>query len=184
VVGVGNIGYEIIQVGRGLGMMVLGIDIDKKHPDVNYVSLEEGLAQADIVVCAMNLTSQNIGYFNYSSLKNAKPGVIFVNIARGELSPTINLLRLLEEQHLGGVALDVYDQETELAVALRKGDTANCKEASLILELANYPNVILTPHNAFNTQEAVDRKAQHSVLQVKQFLNHGRFLWPVPGCQS
>lgn len=180
VVGVGNIGYEVIQIGRGLGMLVLGVDINKKHTDVNYVSIEEGLKHANIIVCAMDLTSQNVDYFNYSLLKRAKLGVIFVNIARGEFSPTADLLRLLEEGHLGGVALDVYDQETEIAVALRKGEIANCKEALLLLELAKHPNVILTPHNAFNTQEAVDRKAQHSVLQVKQFLSQGRFLWPVP----
>jgi D-lactate dehydrogenase len=180
VVGVGNIGYEVVQIGTGLGMTVLGIDIDPKYPNVSYTSIAEGLPQADIVVCAMNLTPDNRGYFNYQLLKRAKRGTIFINIARGELSPTADLLRLLEEHWLGGVALDVYENESELAVTLRHGLTPKSEETEHILELAKYPNVLLTPHNAFNTQEALARKAHHSILQVNQFLETGYFLWSVP----
>jgi len=181
VVGVGHIGYEVIQIGQGLGMTVFGMDIDERHPDVNYVSIETGLSQADIVVCAMNLTEDNVNYFNYQRLKQAKPGIIFVNIARGELSPTVDLLHLINEGFLSGVALDVYEKESELAVSLRRGNAQNKKMENLIIfELAKHPNVILTPHNAFNTIEAVDRKAVHSVQQINHFLERGEFLWQVP----
>jgi D-lactate dehydrogenase len=180
VVGVGHIGYEVAQIGTGLGMTVLGIDIDHKYPNVSYTSIAAGLPQADIVVCAMNLTPDNRGYFDYQLLKRVKRGAIFINIARGELSPTADLLRLLEEHWLGGVALDVYENESELAVTLRHGLSPKHEETTLILELAKYPNVLLTPHNAFNTQEALARKAHHSVLQVNQFLEKGYFLWSVP----
>ena len=95
VVGVGNVGYEVVRIGEGLGMKVLGVDIVKKHPSVSYVSIEEGIVQADIIVCAMNLTPENSGYFNYNLLKKAKQGAIFINIARGELSPSAALLLLL-----------------------------------------------------------------------------------------
>lgn len=181
VVGVGNIGYDVVQIGKGLGMNVLGVDIVEKHADVSYTSIDDGLSQADIVVCAMNLTSENIGYFNYHVLKRGKPGLIFVNIARGELSPTEDLLRLLDEKSLGGVALDVYDKERELAVFLRGGNSLPENSDSLItLKLAKRPNVILTPHNAFNTQEAVERKSVHSIQQITHFLETGQFVWPVP----
>lgn len=181
VVGVGHIGYEVIKISQGLGMPALGVDIEKKHPDVAYVTLEEGLPQADIVVCAMNLTADNRNYFNYSALKRGKPGMIFINIARGEMSPAVDLLQLLDEQFLGGVALDVYDRESELATLLRRGQiTAHHPDLGAILELAKRPNVILTPHNAFNTQEAVARKADHSIQQVNAFLVTGQFIWPVP----
>jgi D-lactate dehydrogenase len=178
VVGVGNIGYEVVQIGKGLGMTVLGVDIDEKHSSVAYVSIEKGLAQADIVVCAMNLTPDNVGYFNYQLLKRGKPGLIFVNITRGELSPTLDLLHLIDEKFLGGVALDVYDNEKELAILLRRGDIHDKKLETL--ELAKRPNVILTPHNAFNAVEAVERKSVHSVQQITHFLEKGQFLWPVP----
>jgi len=180
VVGVGNIGFEVVRIAKGLGMEVLGVDIIKKHTSVTYVSIEEGLAQADVIVCAMNLTNQNRGYFNYQTLKQAKNGVIFVNIARGELSPSLDLLQLLEESLLGGVALDVYNQEKDLAVSLRTACPNEDKEIQATLALGEHPNVILTPHNAFNTQEAVTRKAQDTMKQLSHFFEKGRFLWPIP----
>ncbi len=190
IVGVGNVGSEIVKTGLGLGMTVRGVDILQKHPFVTYVSIDEGLPWADIIVCAMNLTAENAGYFRYETLKRAKRGVIFVNVARGEHVPTADLVRLLDEGHLGGVALDVYENEPQLATELRAGRAGwpspprgGLGEAALptaVFPLAGRPNVILTPHNAFNTQEAVERKAEQSVQQIGHFLNHGEFLWPIP----
>lgn len=180
VVGVGNIGYEVVKISRGLGLDVFGVDIVKKHDSVNYVQIGEGIGKADIIVCAMNLTSDNREYFNYRLLKRAKRGVIFVNIARGEMSPSVDLNRLLEERHLGGVALDVYNEEDALAVALRTPASNDNEEVQAAIRLSERPNVILTPHNAFNTEEAVERKVNQSVEQITHFLQYGAFLWPVP----
>jgi D-lactate dehydrogenase len=87
VVGVGNIGSEVARIGQGLSMNVRGVDILQKHPFVNHVSIEEGLPWADAIVCCMNLTAENARYFRYETLKQAKPGVLFINVARGEFSP-------------------------------------------------------------------------------------------------
>ncbi len=89
--------------------------------DIHLFRLAQGVPQADVIVCAMNLTEENREIFRYEVLKQAKPGAVFVNIARGELSPHNDLLRLLDEGRLGGVALDVYENEAELAVGLRSG---------------------------------------------------------------
>jgi len=172
VVGVGNIGSEVVKIGQALGMEVRGMDISPKHPSVSYVSIDEGLAWAEIIVCAMNLAKDNAGYFSYDTLKRARRGVVFVNIARGELSPTNDLIRSLDEGHLGALALDVYENEGALAVALRSGKSA--------FPLLGRPNVILTPHNAFNTTEAVERKAQQTAQQIGHFQKHGTFLWSPP----
>lgn len=180
VAGVGNIGYEVVCIGRGLGMDVLGIDIVQRHPDVHYVSIDEALKRADILVCAMNLTADNVGYFRYERLKSAKRGLVFINIARGEFSSCADLLKLLEEEHLGGVGLDVYAQEKTLAVGLRKGRVAENDEAKAVMTMQEQMNVFLTPHNAFNTVESVERKSQHSVQQIEAFIMNGRFLWEVP----
>lgn len=180
VFGVGNIGHEIVKIGYGLEMNVLGVDIVRRHSDVNYVDKDSAVAEADVIVCAMNLTRDNVAYFDYSFLRNSKPGALFVNISRGEISPATDLLRLVEENHLGGVALDVYDQEKELAVALRSGKRSDNAQVQAVLALAQKENVILTPHNAFNTVESVRRKAKQSVEQTESFLNQGRFKWPVP----
>lgn len=180
VVGVGNIGYEVTKLAKALGMNVLGVDEVEKHSDVTYCSIEEGLPQANIVVCAMNLTQRNLAYFNYKRFQLSQNGTFFINISRGELSPPSDLLRLLKEGKLGGIALDVYDKESLLATSLRTGQAINQREVLATLELAKHPHVIFTPHNAFNTQEAVERKALHSVQQVEHFLNCQQFIWSVP----
>ncbi len=180
VVGVGNVGHQVIRIGAGLGMRALGVDLLERYDWVDYVPIDEAVAHADVIVCAMNLTRANAGYFGYGRLSRARPRAVFVNVARGEMSPSPDLLRLLEEGRLGGVALDVYDHEQELAVALRAGASDLGSQVKATLALAKLPNVILTPHNAFNTQEAVDRKAEHAVRQVEHFLRAGTFLWPVP----
>jgi len=176
VAGVGNIGSEIVRIGQGLDMTVFGNDPVQKHAFVDYVELDEKISKADIIVCAMNLTAENRGLFDYEKLSKAKPGALFINIARGELSPASNLLRLLEEKILGGVGLDVYENESELAVALRAGTESE----NAVLKLNAQANVLCTPHNAFNTEEAVVRKSEQSVEQIDHFLKTGTFLWNVP----
>lgn len=180
VVGVGNIGYEVVRIGRGLDMNVLGVDLSHDKDDVNYVSLEEGLAQADICVCAMDLTHDNVGFFSYDVLKQAKSGMIFINISRGELSHSSVLLQLLEEGHLGGVGIDAYEQEKALAGALREGKVSDHQEVKATIALSKHPQAICTPHNAFNSEEGVDRKASQSVEQIAEFLKEGKFIWQAP----
>jgi len=176
VAGVGNIGSEIVRIGQGLDMTVFGNDPVQKHDFVDYVELDEKIGEADIIVCAMNLTDENRGLFNYEKLSKAKLGALFINIARGELSPADDLLRLLEEKILGGVGLDVYENDSDLAVALRAGNESE----NAVLKLNARPEVLCTPHNAFNTEEAVVRKSEQSVEQVEHFLKSGSFLWDVP----
>jgi D-lactate dehydrogenase len=156
------------------------VDVVKKHDWVDYTGIDEGIGWADFLVCAMNLTDDNPGYFSRDLLNKAKQGVVFVNIARGEFSPARDLLELLDKGKLGGIGLDVFNNEPELAVSLRSNKPSDSPETTAVLELAKRPNVILTPHNAFNTKEAVEKKAAQSVEQVESFLKNGRFLWPVP----
>jgi len=186
VVGVGNTGSEVITVAEGLGMIALGVDLVEKHESVTYTTLADGLARADVIVCAMNLTAENEAYFSYNCLASARPGAVFVNCARGELAPPGDLLRLLDEGILAGVGLDVYECETALAGALREGrltpDGPEPDDPALAatLALAWRDDVIATPHNAFNTAEALARKAAQSVESVVQFLSDGMFPNPVP----
>lgn len=120
------------------------------------------------------------GFFSYEKLSSCKPGALFINIARGELSPAPDLLRLLQEQRLGGVGLDVYDEEKDLAVALRNGREPQTLEAKAILSMSALPNVICTPHNAFNTIEAVQRKSEQTAMQIESLRTTGRLLWHIP----
>ena len=179
VVGVGRIGSEIVKIGSALGMNVRGVDIVQRHNDVHYIGKEEGIAWADIIICSMNLTNENRGYFSYDLLKQAKPGALFINIARGEHAPISDVLRLVKEQHLGGLGLDVFEDEPNVAVALRSRHAHTYPAAQSVTELLKNPRVLFTPHNAFNTIEAVQRKSQFSVDEVRYFLKKKDFRWPV-----
>ncbi|MDI6846451.1 MAG: NAD(P)-dependent oxidoreductase [Candidatus Saccharicenans sp.] len=175
VVGVGRIGGEIVRIASGLGIEVRGVDIVRRHDFVHYVDRDEGLKWAEAIICAMNLTPENYHYFNYDLLKKARPGVIFINIARGEHAPLADMLRLLREGHLGGLALDVFENEPEVGTALRSGRLEGSAQARIVAELLGFPNVIFTPHNAFNTAEALERKVSFSLEEIFYFLQNRTF---------
>lgn len=180
VVGVGHIGSEVVRIGRALGMRVNGVDPVRKHDFVEYTDLEAGLPDADVVVAAMDLNARNRGLFNRDRLRRGKAGAVFVNVGRGEHAPSTVLLDCLEQGVLGGVGIDVFEDEPELAVALRRGAVPSGEEARAALMLNNHPRAICTPHNAFNTVEALERKASQTARQVVHFLREGVFVWNVP----
>jgi D-lactate dehydrogenase len=180
VVGVGNIGSEIVKIGQGLDMRVYGVDLVEKYPFVDYTTFDEAVGQADIIACAMNLTTENENYFTYEKLSKAKPTALFINIARGELSYSSELLKLMRENKLGGIGMDVFKDESKLAVSLRSGEAVNSKEVDAVKELQQYSNVIFTPHNSFNTRESVVRKSEQSAEQLAQLFNTGEFKWYAP----
>lgn len=178
VVGVGNIGIEIVKIATALNMNVDGVDIDERFDHVNYILPENDLSKYDIIVSAMNLTDSNRNYFNSAFFDRVKKGSIFINISRGELSPTPILFEYLNNGTLAGIGLDVFDIEKKLAASLRTGKSDN--EIELVMQMNEHPNVILTPHNAFNTHEATQRKSEQTVEQIKAYIDKGKFLWEVP----
>jgi D-lactate dehydrogenase len=179
--GVGNIGYEIWRIATALGMIVRGVDPVHRHADVAYTTAEEALAEADLIVCAMNLTDRNRGYFNAARLALAQRQPVLINIARGEFTPATVLEAALNEGLLSGVALDVYNEEAPLAIALRSGNPAALTaDNHALLRLRGRPDVLCTPHNAFNTLEAVERKSEQSLRTLLHFQKTGQFLWPLP----
>lgn len=180
VVGVGQIGSEVVDIARGLKMNVRGADIRRRLKNVRYVPLKEGMRWADIVICAASLTPLTKGMLNYAVFKKTKPGVVFVNVGRGEISPTKDLYRLIQDGILGALGLDVYEEEGRFAEYLRGRFKKDSQTTKLLLKLQQKDNVIFTPHNAFNTVESVERKAKQSVDSVKQFLKKKSFPWPIP----
>jgi len=165
IAGMGKIGYEIHKICNAFGMDILGVDIYQGYNDINYVDIDDGLSKSDVIICAMSLID-NKGYFNYDTLKKARKGAIFINISRGELSPMEDVLKLLDEKHLSGVALDVFSDEKEI-YALRESD--------LFKDVLDRDDVLITPHNAFNTEEALQRKCENTIMQVVEFLEKGKF---------
>ncbi len=179
VVGVGRIGREVVTIGKGLGFATRGLDILPDKPEVEYVSKEKGIPWADVIINAMNLTTENRSYFNDSLFRSARRGLFFVNVARGEHSPLADLQRALDQGLLAGVGLDVFEDEGAIGSALRNRGASNPELVATIDRLLAYPNILFTPHNAFNSREALRGKASLTVEQIKHFLKHRDFLWKV-----
>jgi len=180
VVGVGHIGSEVVDIAKGLRMNVKGHDIEQKIKNLAYVPLDEGIAWADIVFCALPLTKETDGMLDYRALQKGNPGLIFINIARGEISPAEDLVKLLDEKILGGVGLDVYSQEPVLAHCLRSNEKNKAPSIKMLLDFSKKGQVIFTPHNAFNTKEALEQKASLSADAVVSFLERRTFPCPIP----
>jgi D-lactate dehydrogenase len=179
VIGVGRIGGEIVTIAKGLGFNVRGHDIVPNKPDVDYVSKEKGMLWADVIVNSMNLTQENRHYFNDEFFRSVRQGAMFVNIARGEHSPLAVLQRALDAGTLAGVGLDVFENEGAVGVALRSRDESKPEIAATLDRLLSHPNVLFTPHNAFNSHEALRGKADLTVQQIRHFVKHRDFLWKV-----
>lgn len=179
VVGVGHIGREVVRLARGLNMNVRGVDLVRRER-LTYVSLRPGLQWADVVVCALPLTEKTDGLLNYANLKLGRPTKIFINISRGEVSPTGDLLRLFREKRIAGVGVDVLAEEKSLSGFLRRRKKSRDQRLRQIQQLRKMDNCLLTPHNAFNTQEALERKARESVAAVVSFLRRKKFPSPIP----
>ena len=191
VIGVGRIGGELVDIASGLGMKVRGVDITPREEmikkySIEYLPMDDALKCADIAVCALPLTKITRGMLDYNRLSTVPKGAIFINIARGEISPSQDILRLLDEGKLGGVGLDVYDYEKEMAAVLRDGMKIESlrpearESVSATIALMKHPRAVLTPHNAFNTIESVERKCMRTAENLESFLNNGKFITPCP----
>jgi D-lactate dehydrogenase len=175
VVGVGHIGREIVDVLKGLRMRVCGVDKIKRLRGFDYVSLENGVERADVLLCALPLTDETDGLLNGRILSKNKKGLFLINVARAEITPAKDLKRLLGTGRIKALALDVFEDEPQLAVHLRKGKGRLSGVNRTLLGLKDADNVIFTPHNAFNSEEALNEKAKQTARAVETYLRRGRF---------
>ena len=139
VIGLGGIGREVARIGKGMGMEVIGWN-RTKHAEltVPLVDIDTLLARSDVVSMNLTLGDETRGFLSAERIARMKPGVIFVNTARGALADEAALIEALKSGHIRHAGLDVYHAEP------LKPDHA----------LAKLPNVTLTSHAAFRTLEA------------------------------
>ncbi len=175
VVGVGYIGSQLCANLSKLGLNVKGVDPEKKHKEIDYVDLARGFNWADIIFCAADLNETTEGLLDYSAFKNISQKPILINVSRGEITPVEDMLRLMNERKINGLAMDVYPDEGYLAETLRSGPTAGDKPIQDLLALKGRDDVILTPHNAFNTQESLEEKSSQTVDAIMNFLSYKQF---------
>lgn len=179
VLGTGRIGKNTIRIARGFGMRVHAFDA---HPDqafaeemgVTYASLPDVLAQADVLSLHLPELPETHHIINTDAVRHMKRGIILINTARGALIETEALVWGLKEGIIRAAGLDVLDEEGYVADELRLLGEAHPKAESLKTLLYNHylidhPNVIITPHMAFNTHEALQRILDTTVESIVAF---------------
>jgi D-lactate dehydrogenase len=182
VIGVGSIGGQFCRIAHGLGMNILGYDLypNQEYTDkygVNFVSMNELLAQSDIISVHAPSTKENLHLIDAPQFELMKKGVIIINTARGEIINTKALYDALLEGKVGGAGLDVLECEdilTNQDKFLQKDECKiqDCLEKTLINHrLLTMKNVIITPHVAFDTHEAVERILAVTLDNIQMFLN-------------
>jgi len=180
VVGVGKIGKNVIKIAKGFGMKVIAFDLYpnkelEKFLNFSYTTFNDVLLKSDIISFHCPISAENKHILNKSALEKTKKGVLIVNTSRGGLIDNYALHAYLENGHLGGVALDVLEGENNLKEErelLSKGKTKGV-DFKLLAEnhvLINHPRVIVTPHNAFNSKESLQRILNTTVENISSFL--------------
>jgi len=179
VVGTGAIGRSVCTIARGIGMNVLAFDVTPDEAfaqsvGMTYLSLEEVLAQSDVVTLHVPSIPQTHHLLNAEKLALMKPGSYLINTARGEIVDTKALVAALNSGHLAGAGLDVLEGEHALReeahlLAAGSVDTAMWETLMADHALINMPNVIVTPHIAFNTIEAKREITDITLANISAF---------------
>lgn len=169
VIGTGKIGKVFINICKGFGMNVLAYDaFPDPSLDVQYLPLEDVLKKSDVISLHCPLTKETHHMINEESLKLIKPSTIIINTSRGALIDAEALLKAVKQEKLAGAGLDVYEEESEFFFE----DWSNkiIKDDILALLLA-MPNIIVTSHQAFLTNEALENIAQTTLNNLKDFFD-------------
>lgn len=179
VIGCGHIGMHVIKMANGFGMNVLGFET---HPDearakeynFTYASLPDILSSSDILTLHVPYNEHTHHLINKENIQTIKKGSYLINTARGAVVETEAIVDALKSGLLAGAALDVLEEEGELAdeMTLLTSPHPNAESLRIALEnhyLINHPRVIVTPHLAFNTKEAVTRIIDTTIENMQNF---------------
>ncbi|MBP9686682.1 MAG: hydroxyacid dehydrogenase [Candidatus Doudnabacteria bacterium] len=178
VVGTGRIGCHVIEIASGFGMHVIAYDPFprdglEKQMNMQYVSLDELLKRADVITLHAPYLPSTHHLLNAQNMPLIKQGAVLVNTARGGLVETQALVDALAGGVLAGAALDVLEEERYVGAEqtlLKGGSPAEQMKAVLAdHQLMSYPNVLVSPHNAFNTIEARERILDTTLKNIAQF---------------
>lgn len=155
IVGTGKIGAAMCRICNGFGMKVLGYDLypNKELDFVEYVSLDKLLKESDLISLHCPLTDDSYHMINKNTIEEMKDGVILINTSRGALISTEDLIHGIRNHKFQSVGLDVYEEETHNVFENREDDIL---ETSVTSRLLSFPNVIVTSHQAFLTEEALE----------------------------
>ncbi len=183
IIGTGKIGKNVAKIAKGFGMNIIAYDLYPdatfaKENNFEYKSLEEVVAGSDIVTLHAPYTKENHHLINKNNISLMKKGTYLVNTARGELIDTDALVWGLKEGIIAGAGLDVLEGERELKeeielLSSNSSRLTRTEDYKMLLEdrvLIDMPNVIITPHIAFYTREAVAEILKITAENIKGFI--------------
>ena len=178
VIGAGHIGLHVIRIARGFGMRVLAFDV-RRDPFLadllgfEYATMDRLLAESDIVTLHSPLTEKTHHLLGREQFARMKPGAMIVNTARGGLIDTDALVEALESGKLGGAGLDVLEGEElikeEKQLLQQPLDVERLRMAVRNRVLLARDDVVFTPHNAFNSREALVRILEVTLANLEAF---------------
>lgn len=179
VIGTGRIGTVFATIARGFGMRVLAVDPASRAAAqvAEYVPLETLLAQADVVSLHCPLTPQTLHLIDAAALARMKPGAVLLNTGRGALVDTSALIDALKARRLRAVGLDVYEEEA--AVFFRDLSEQGVDDDQLA-RLLTFPNVLVTSHQGFLTEEALAAIASTTLENAARWARDGAVAHAVP----
>lgn len=179
IVGLGAIGAEFARLAHGFDMNILGFDIKenetlKEQYMVEYTDFDTLLEKADFISLHSPLTESNRHLFNETSFKKMKNSAILINTARGEIVETQALYNALINKEIAGAGLDVLESEetisdTDYLSDISRLNNSTLKETILNSRLQQLDNVIITPHIAYNTAEAIYRILETTMRNINAF---------------
>lgn len=171
VVGTGKIGRVFIDICRGFGMNVIAYDkFPANDSGIDYVDLKEIWKKSDIISFHCPLTDDTYHMVDEKSIRAMKKGVVLVNTSRGALIDADALLEGIRKRKIGAACLDVYEEEADVFFEDRSG---HIFEDDTLARLISMPNVIVTSHQAFLTQEALTNIAQTTLSNIREYLATG-----------
>ncbi|WP_326533700.1 2-hydroxyacid dehydrogenase [Pseudorhodoferax sp.] len=179
VVGTGRIGRCVLRIFQGLGCEVLAHD-PFPPPEVTapYVPLDELLARSRVLLLQCPLNADTHHLINAERLARMPRGAILVNTSRGAVIDTKAVIRALKSGRLGGLAIDVYEEEADLFFADHSADILT---DDVFARLLTFPNVLVSAHQAFFTEEALAGIATTTLANLQAFAETGRALHEVRG---
>lgn len=171
IIGTGKIGTAFAKICSGFGMKVVGFD-KFKNPEVQglieYVELEELLEKADLISLHCPLMDSTRYLINKSTIEQMKDGVILVNTSRGGLIKTEDLINGIKANKFSAVGLDVFEEEANLVFDDHSNDILN---TTTVARLTSFPNVVVTSHQGFFTNEALNSIARTTLNNADEFEN-------------
>ena len=170
VIGTGKIGKIFIDICRGFGMNVIAYDAyPAADSGINYVTLDELFERSDIISLHCPLTDDTKHMINAAAIEKMKKGVVILNTSRGALIDAEALLEGIKARKVGAACLDVYEEEADIFFEDRSGHILNDE---LLSRLISMPNVIVTSHQAFLTEEALNNIAETTINNIRSYFEN------------